>query len=167
VATTAQRKHILAVLDFFHHHASHLLYPPGDVRTSMDNECWHWSEQTTELVLEHEGYWQGDCSEFGSYVLKCAGLWKWATAGATSSHLQLLPDHYTNAKVADVGALVIFGPGGGHHEAIVHTPDRRYGNPTLDSHGRPGYDRVKLSDLAAEQTRMGYPGVRFLSIAHL
>jgi len=166
VATTAQRKHVLSVLDFFHAHASHLLYPPHDVRTAFDNECWHWSEATTELQLEHGRYWQGDCSEFASYVLKCAGLWKWTTPGATSSHLQLLPV-YTNAKDALTGALVVFGPGGGHHEAVVHTPDARYGNPLLSSHGRPGFDAVKLRDLEAEQTHMGYPGVRFLSIAHL
>jgi len=166
LATTAQRKHVLSVLDFFHAHASHLLYPPDDVRTSRDNECWHWSEKTTELVLEHEGYWQGDCSEFGSYVLKCAGLWKWQSAGATSSHLQLLPV-YTDPRAAYTGALVVFGPGGGHHEAIVHTPDHKHGNPLLSSHGRPGFDAVRLKDLEAEQTRNGHPGVRLLSIAHL
>jgi len=166
MATTAQRRHVLSVLDFFHAHASHLLYPPEDIRTDRDNECWHWSETTTELVLEHEGYWQGDCSEFGSYVLKCAGLWKWQTAGATSSHLQLLPV-YTDPRAAYTGALVIFGPGGGHHEAIVHTPDHKHGNPLLSSHGRPGFDAVRLNDLEAEQTRNGHPGVRLLSIAHL
>ena len=166
MATVAQRKHVLAVLDFFHAHAGHLLYPPKDVRTAFDNECWHWSEHTTEVMLNSGHYWQGDCSEFGSYVLKCAGVWKWNTAGATSSHLQLLPV-YSNPKDALTGALVVFGPGGGHHEAVVHTPDPRYGNPLLSSHGRPGFDAVKLRDLEAEQTSMGYPGVRFLSIAHL
>lgn len=166
MATTAQRTHVLHVLDYFHAHAGHLLYPPGDVRTSRDNECWHWGEQTLHHVLDGGGYWQGDCSEFVPYVLKCAGLWRWSQPGATSSHLDLLP-HYANAKAALIGAIVVFGPGGGHHEAIVHTPDPRNGNPLLDSHGRAGLDRVRLRDLEASQTHAGHPGVRLLSIAHL
>jgi hypothetical protein len=74
---------------------------------------------------------------------------------------------YENPKAAGVGALVVFGPGGGHHEAIVHTPDPRNGNPLLASHGSPGYHLVRLRDLAASQAASGHPGVRFLSIAHL
>lgn len=153
------------MLDFFHAHAGHLLYPPGDVRTSLDNECWHWSEQTTEHVLANGGYWQGDCSEFCPYVLKCAGLWKWSQPGATSSHVKLLPTYY-DPKQAGIGALVIFGEGGGHHEAMVHTPDPRYGNPRLSSHGHPGFDSPTLKEMTAEFAHT-HPGVRFLSIAHL
>jgi hypothetical protein len=166
VATTAQRAHVVAVLDFFHRHASHLLYPPHDVRTWRDNECWHWSEQTTEHVLENGGYWQGDCSEFCPTALRFAGLWPYRQPGATSSHLTMLPV-YLDAKEAFAGSLVVFGGGGGHHEAIVHTPDHRYGNPLLASHGRPGFDLVRLKDLAASQAAEGFPGVRLLSIAHL
>lgn len=166
MATDAQRTHVLHVLDYFHSHASHLLYPPQDIRTWRDNECWHWSEQTLDHVLAGGGYWQGDCSEFCPYALKCAGLWRWSSPGATATHLELLPV-YLDPKQAFIGAIVVFGPGGGHHEAIVHTPDHRNGNPLLASHGRPGFDLVKLRDLEAEQTRAGYPGVRLLSIAHL
>src|ERR1043165_6374259 len=166
MATTAQRRHILAVLDFFHAHASHLLYPPGDQRTWRDSQSWQWSEQTTEHVLSSGGYWQGDCSEFGSYVLKCAGLWHWNSPGYTGSHLQLLP-HYSDPKAALVGALVVFGPGTGDHEAVVHTPDPKGGNPLLSSHGRPGLDKVRLRDMQASQTAAGHPGVRLLSIQHL
>ena len=143
-----------------------MLYPPADIRTGLDNECWHWSEHTTETMLSHGGFWQGDCSEYVTYVWKCAGLWKWSSPGYTGSILQVLHT-YTNPKVAGIGAGVVFGPGTGHHIAIVHTPDPKHGNPLLDSHGRPGYDRVTLRDLEAEQTRMGHPGVRFCSIAKL
>jgi hypothetical protein len=166
VATTAQRAHVVHVLDYFHAHAGQLLYPPGDRRLALDNECWHWSEQTLHHVLDGGGKWEGDCSEFVPYVLKCAGLWHWSQPGATASHLQLLPV-YTDAREAYAGAPVIFGPGGGHHEAIVHTPDHEHGNPLLSSHGRPGFDAVHLRDLQAEQTRSGHPGVRLLSIEHL
>lgn len=165
MATSAQRAHVVAVLNFFHAHAAHLLYPPGDQRTWRDAQSWGWSEQTAEHVLEAGGYWQGDCSEFGSYVLKCAGLWKWSSPGYTGSHLQLLPV-YHDAGAAYPGALVVFGPGTGHHEAVVHTRDSR-GNPLLASHGRPGFDLVRLKALEASQTAAGYPGVRLLSIAHL
>lgn len=156
----------MAVLDFFHAHASHLLYPPEDIRTRLDNECWHWSEQTTEHVLENGGYWEGDCSEYCPTALRFAGLWKWSQPGATSSHLKMLPVYY-DAKQAGIGALVVFGGGGGHHEAIVHTPDHRYGNPLLSSHGHAGLDLIRLKDEEARQTELGYPGVRLLSIAHL
>lgn len=166
MATHAQRLHVLAVLDFFHRHAAQLLYPPGDQRTNRDGESWRWSEQTTEHVLAAGGFWQGDCSEFGSYVLKCAGLWKWADPGWTGSHLQLLPA-YVDPHAAGVGALVVFGAGSGVHECVVHTADRRGGNPLLASHGQPGLGLVKLRDEASYFEQAGHPGVRFLSIAHL
>lgn len=164
--TTAQRIHAVAVMDFMYAHAAHLLYPHNDVRTTLDNECWHWSEQTMEHVLNAGGYWQGDCSEFCPFVLKCAGAWKWTTPGATASHVTMFPT-YEDARQAYPGALVVFGAGGGHHEAIVHTADHRGGNPLLASHGRPGFDLVRLKTLAASQAASGHPGVQFLSVAHL
>ncbi len=164
--TTAQRTHAVAVMDYMHQHSAHLLYPHNDVRTSLDNECWHWSEQTLHHVLDGNGYWQGDCSEFCPFVLKCTGAWRWSTPGATSSHVTMFPV-YEDAKAAYPGALVVFGSGGGHHEAIVHTADHQHGNPLLASHGRPGFDLVRLHDLAASQAAAGHPGARFLSVAHL
>lgn len=165
MATHAQREHVLAVLDFFRAHASQLLYPPGDQRTARDAQSWGWSEQTAEHVLAAGGFWQGDCSEFASYVLKCAGLWKWNDPGWTGSHVKLLPV-YTDASAAGIGALVVFGEGDGVHECVVHTPSRA-GNPLLSSHGSPGLGLVRLRDEAAYFERAGHPGVRFLSIAHL
>jgi hypothetical protein len=166
MATTAQRTHVLHLLDFFHAHAAHLLYPPDDLPTSLDRECWHWSEQTTEHVLAAGGYWQGDCSDWATYVWKCAGIWRYPVPGWTGSVLRALPT-YTKAKAARIGAGVIFGEGSGHHMALVHTPDPVHGNPLLSSHGRPGFDAVTLDALAAEQAASGHPGVRFVSIAHL
>ena len=166
MATTAQRQHVHSVLDFMFQHRAHLLYPPGDQRTWRDNQSWNLTEQACEHLILGGGYWQGDCSEFGSWVLKCAGLWHWSSPGYTGSHLQLLPV-YENPKGAGVGALVIFGPGTGHHECVVYTPDPKYGNPVLMSHGRPGLDKVTLKDMAASQAAEGYPGVRLCSIAHL
>lgn len=163
MATEAQRAHAVAIMDYMREHASQLAYPPGDQRTNRDNISWAMNEQTLEHVLNGGGIWQGDCSEFGSYVLKLAGLWHWSTPGYTGSHLALLPIHYTDGKIARPGALVVFGPGTGHHEAVVHTADPKGGDPLCASHGEPGFDLLTVSEIAAGQP----PGITYLSIAHL
>jgi hypothetical protein len=150
-------------MDYMHRHEGQLDYPPGDQRSNRDNVSWHLSEQQLEHVLAGGGRWMGDCSEFGSYVLRLAGMWHWSTPGYTGSHLVLLPFHYTDGKLARPGALVIFGGGTGHHEAIVHTADPRNGNPICASHGRPGFDLLRVSEIAHGQP----PGIRYLSISHL
>lgn len=167
MATTVQRHHIAGLLTFLHSHAGQLRYPPGDVRTQADATAWHLTETQAEHLLEHGGYMQMDCSEFCSWVLKCVGCWPWGSPGYTGSHLASIRPVYTNPRDADVGALVVFGPGTGHHEAIVEVPDHLHGNPVLASHGRPGFDRVTLDALAASQAAEGHPGVRLLSIQHL
>lgn len=167
MATTAQRNHLAALMDYMHAHAAQLDYPPGDQRTWRDGSSWALTEQAAEHVLNGGGRWQGDCSEYCSWLLKCAGLWKWGSPGYTGSHLELLTQHYTDGKLALTGALVIFGRGTGHHEAMVRTPDPARGNPMLDSHGHPGLDLIRLEDEAARQAALGYPGVTFLNIAHL
>lgn len=149
-----------------HAHASHLLYPVNDVRTSRDVHDWNLTEQQMEHVLNAGGYWQGDCSDFGSFVLKCAGLWRWTEAGWTGSHLQLLPQHYTDGKHAGIGALVVCGLNTnpqGKHEMIVHTPDPVHGDPIVASHGRPGFDLLRVSQIAVGELA----GHVYLSIAHL
>lgn len=162
MATAAQRAHCVAVMDYMHAHASQLDYPPGDQRTDRDAVSWALTEQQLHHVLDGGGRWQGDCSEFGSYCLKLCGLWRWGP-GYTGAHLELLPVHYTDGKLAYPGALVIFGPGTGHHEAVVHTADPKGGDPLCASHGRPGLDMLRVSQIAAGQP----PGVTYLSIAHL
>lgn len=163
MATLAQRNHAVAVMDYMHTHAGQLAYPPGDQRTTRDGISWHLTEQQLHHVLNGGGTWQGDCSEYSSFVLKCAGLWHWGSPGYTGSHLVLLPHHYTDGKLAGPGALVVFGGGTGHHEAIVHTADTDHGDPLCSSHGRPGLQLLRVSEIAAGQP----PGVRYLSIAHL
>lgn len=166
MATQAQRIHILHLLDFLYAHRSQLDYPHNDVRTVRDASSWLLTEQQAEHLLEIGGRMQMDCSQTCAWVLKSVGCWHWASPGYTGSHLDTLPV-YHDARGADVGALAVFGPGTGHHEAIVHTPDHEHGNPLMFSHGRPGADLVRLKDEAAGQASEGYPGVRMLSIAHL
>lgn len=165
MATHAQREHVVRFLDFCEAHKAGLLYPPGDQRTARDGHSWAMTEQTMEHVLEGGGKWQGDCSEFGSYVLKCAGLWHWSQPGYTGSHLQLLPDHYTDGKLARPGALVVHGldlDPNGKHETVVWKADPKGGNPWVRSHGRPGLDTLRVSDFGGELA-----GHVYLSIAHL
>ena len=163
MATEAQRAHVVAVLDFMHAHAAQLDYPAGDERTSADAASWALTETQLDHLLTHGGRWQGDCSEFGSYVLKLAGLWHFGAPGYTGSHLADLHPHYTNGRFALPGALVVFGPGTGHHEAVVHTADPHGGDPLCASHGRPGFDLARVSQIAVGQP----PGITYLSIARL
>lgn len=169
--TGAQRLHARAVMDFMYAHRSQLAYPPGDQRTARDGYSWNLTEQEMHHYLAAGGTPMMDCSEYAPWCLKCAAAWPFSTPGATGTHLAIWQARrwtiYTDAKQAEVAALVVFGPGSGHHEAIVHTPDPKHGNPMLSSHGHPGLDLIALSDEAARQSAEGYPGVRFLSVAHL
>lgn len=165
MATNAQRHHVVGFLDYCHAHAGSLLYPPGDQRTSRDSVSWHLTEQHFEHVVNGGGKWQGDCSEFGSYALKCAGLWHWSEPGYTGSHLQLLP-RYTDGKKARPGALVVFGlkhDPTGVHEAVVYEADKSGGDPIVASHGRPGFDKLRVSDFSGPE----FAGHVYLSVTHL
>lgn len=163
MATEAQRQHIAATIDYMRQHASQLDYPPGDQRTNRDTISWQLTEGQAHHLLTGGGRMQLDCSEMGAWLLKCAGLWHWTQPGYTGSHLELLPEHYTDGKIARVGALVVFGPGTGDHECVVYRPDPTHGNPMVAGHGRPGFDMDRLAAVAARHR----PPVRFLSIAHL
>jgi hypothetical protein len=171
MATHAQRVHAVTVMTEMYKYRAQLGYPPGDQRTSRDSFSWGLSESAMFTYLGKGGTIQFDCSEYVPWVLRCAGLWKWSTPGWTGSHLQLWDEAdwtvYTNAKEAEPGAIVIFGPGSGHHEAVVKVQDAKRGNPVISSHGHPGLDEVPLAVEAGVQERLGFPGVRFLSIAKL
>lgn len=166
--TSGQRAHGVHLLDQLYVLRTGLLYPPHDVRTSLDVESWDLTEAELLARLKHGGKVQFDCSEFCPWVLKCVRAWPWSQPGATSSHVENpLLTEYTDGRDAFPLALVVFGEGGGHHEAIVHTPDHVHGDPLIDSHGLPGLERIRVSEEAARQAAMGHPGVRYLSVAHL
>lgn len=166
MATAAQRQHLLQLMDYLYAHRAQLDYPYNDVRTTRDAASWLLSEQQAEHLLTIGGRMQMDCSQTCAWLLKCVGCWHWSSPGYTGSHLETMPV-YHDPRGAYVGALVVFGPGTGHHECMVHTPDPQHGNPLLASHGRPGFDLVRLHDMAQSQASEGYPGVRMLSITHL
>ena len=167
MATTAQRNHIKELFAELWDYRAHCAYPPNDVRTQLDATTWGLSESQALTLLKAGHVLQWDCSEMAAWVLKCAGLWHWSTPGYTGTDLDVCQPHYSNAKEALGGALAIFGPGTGHHVAMVWAPDAKEGNPVMFSHGEPGIDRILLADEAARQAAMGYPGVTFCSIQHL
>lgn len=166
MATAAQRQHMAALMDLLLAHASQYDYPPQDHRGPLDAATFRMTEQTLEHVLRSGGRLMADCSEDVTEICRMAGLADpnglgYRYAGYTGTILHL--PHYTDAKLAAIGALVVFGGGTGHHVAMVRKPDPKNGNPLLHSHGRPGVDRITLRDEMKRQP----PGVTFCSIAHL
>jgi hypothetical protein len=106
-----------------------------------------------------------DCSESVTLLCRVCGLddpngFDYDGHGFTGTLLHYLP-HYTDARKAKVGALVVFGPGSGDHVCMV----RRAGaNPTLFSHGS---ERGPIWITLADEKRYQRAPTVFLSIAHL
>jgi hypothetical protein len=106
-----------------------------------------------------------DCSESVTLLCRLAGLqdpngFHYDCTGYTGTLLHHLP-HYSSPLAAKVGALVVFGPGSGHHVCMVRTPGD---DPMLFSHGsEQGPIYIRLSD----EQRYQPPGHVFLSIAKL
>ena len=167
MATAAQRHHMHGIMDLLSRYGSQLDYPPHDVRGPLDSRTFNLSEQQMEHVLAAGGRLMGDCSEFATEICKWAGLadpngLAYRYAGYTGTMLAHLP-HYTDARHALTGALAVFGRYPGHHVVLVKEPDAHKGDPLVWSHGRPGVDVVRLSEMAARQPSP----VTLLSIAHL
>lgn len=106
-----------------------------------------------------------DCSEGVTLLCRLAGLHDpnglhYSGYGNSSSLFGHLP-RYSDPKRAGVGALVVFGPAGADHAAMVMGPGT---DPWLWSHGAEGGPRrVRYS---VEKAVHRAPAT-FLSIAHL
>lgn len=151
-------------MDLLYQHRSQLAYPPQDLRGPADQATFRLTEQTLEHLLKAGGRITADCSEMVTELLHWVGCadpngLHYRYAGYTGTMLAHLP-HYTNPRGAGVGALVVFGPGSGEHVSMVYEPGA---DPLLQSHGRPGLDRWRLS----EERTFHSPPVTFLSVAHL
>lgn len=162
--THAQREHVARLIESMHKHAGQLDYPPHDVRGPLDARTFTMSEQTAQHVLASGGRLMADCSEMVTELLRWVGCSDpnglgYRYAGYTGTMLAHLP-HYTNPAAANVGALVVYGPGHGEHVSMVYEPGS---DPLLASHGRAGFDLVRLS---VQRTWHRAP-VTFLSVAHL
>jgi hypothetical protein len=167
MTTHAQRLELKDLMDYLWLHRVLCGYPFNDERTHLDASSWALSQAQRRALLAHGGRTQDDCSQMDAWLLKAVGLWPWASPGYTGSHLATLLPVYFDPRNADVGAIAVFGPGTGHHEAMVYKPDPVGGNPLMQSHGRAGVDRVTLQALRISQTAAGHPGVRMCSIAGL
>ncbi len=106
-----------------------------------------------------------DCSESVTLLCRLADLddpngLNYNGQGLTGTLLGHLR-HYSNPRAANIGALVVFGPGTGHHVCMVRRPGV---NPLLFSHGQErGPFFISLSEEAKYQPKP----VTFLSIAGL
>jgi hypothetical protein len=162
MATAAQRRELLALMDFCIAHRGNIHYPPGDVRRERVATIRSWVD-IHERVMRPGG-WTVDCSQMAEALHRAVGLHLPFRDGFTGSYLEHLAPHYTDGRAAYVGAPVVFGPGTGHHMALVHTRDTKHGNPLLFSHGQEADPR--LIYLSQEQAYQPYPHT-FCSIAKL
>ncbi len=160
MATPAQRQHLGSLMDFL----------------VLNEPLIHYKQQRpmlTASVLEQEladKFKAGrsispDCSEAVTLLCRLAGLadpngMGYNGYGFTGSMLKNLK-HYTNPLSADVGAIVIFGPGDGDHACMV----RKHGkDPLLFSHGTErGPYFIHLSD----EKKVQKAPTTFLSVSKL
>lgn len=148
-------------------HANLCGYPTNDVRGPLDAATWALDEAEFTDVLESGHEVTFDCTQTITQFCRYAGLkdpngLNYSRCGYTGTMLDN-PEltHYTNPLAAQVGAIVIFGPGTGEHGAQVIEAGQ---DPLLGSHGEArNCGPVRLS---VERT-FHKPPVTFLSIAHL
>jgi hypothetical protein len=168
MATQAQRNAIAGLLDFLLEHRGQVHYPPIVHGQIVRRETVHDIRTVAELkrrVRRTEG-WTVDCSQCVTGVLLAAGCRNpngFNTDGFTGTLLEHLP-HYHDPRAAYIGALAVFGPGTGHHVAIVRHRDTHHGNPVMLSQGQESDPR--MINLLTEAAYQPHP-VTMLSIAHL
>jgi len=160
MATEGQRKHLASSMDYLIAHAANVHY--AEIRPMRTI---HLTEAEADTLITHGRGITMDCSESITMLCKWAGLADpsgnhYNGQGYTGTMLAHLP-HYTKPTSANVGAIVVFGPGTGQHAAMVLEtgPD-----PVLFSHGsEAGPLAIRLS---VERQYHQTP-VTFLSVANL
>lgn len=162
MATAAQRRELLALMDYCIAHRGQIHYPPGDIRQERVGTIKSWVDIHERISRPHG--WTVDCSQMAEALHRASGLHLPFRDGYTGSYLEHLSPHYYDGRAAYVGAPVVFGPGTGHHMALVHTRDTKHGNPLLFSHGQESDPR--LIHLSSEQAGQPHPAT-FCSIAKL
>lgn len=158
-----QRERLAQAMDYLYAHAGKVHYPSHDVRTEQIHGIASMAELRDAVQGPH-GLTM-DCSQSVELLCHVAGIsdpdgYDYRKDGYTGTLLATLP-HYHTPGGANVGAIVIFGPGTGEHAAMVRHPGH---DPILFSHGQeagPFY-------LPLSQERVFHsPPVTFLSIADL
>lgn len=163
MASTLQRQHLAALMDYLHGERDRVHYPPV-VNGQIERTC-RASSITTERELRRQvaaGTLTLDCSQTVEVLCRVVGL-RWPRAlidGYTGTLLQGLR-HYTDPTHALIGALVVFGPGTGDHVGMVR---KRGGDPEIFGNGSEiGPTIEPLTAVAARHRKP----VTFLSIAGL
>ena len=160
MATTAQRTHLASLMRFLLANEPLIHYRQRRPMTTRGL----YEQQLADLFADG-GSIYSDCSETVTLLCRMAGLQDpngtgYDGTGYTGTLLANLP-HYTDPRAANVGALVVFGPGTGDHVGMVMTPGA---DPWVFDHGsEDGPRRRRLSTVA----RSHRPPVTFLSIADL
>lgn len=162
MATAAQRRELVALMDYCVAHRGQIHYPPGDIRTERVGTIRSWVDIHERISRPHG--WTIDCSQMAEALHRAVGLHLPFREGTTESYLDMAAKHYTDGRQAYVGAPVVFGLGHGHHMALVYERDTTHGNPWLFSHGQEVDPR--LIHLASEQAFQPHPAT-FCSIAKL
>lgn len=168
MATATQRNQLAGLMDFLIEHRSSVHYPPIVHGAIIRREIVHDIRTIAELKrrVRRTGGWTVDCSQTVTALLLAVGCRNpngLDADGFTGTLLEHLP-HYTDARKAYVGALAVFGPGTGHHVAMVRHRDVVHGNPVMCSQGQESDPR--MINLLTEAAYQPHPVV-MLSIAHL
>lgn len=160
MATPFQRNHLHGLMMWLVLHEELILYKQDRPMKSQ-----HLFERDLVALFAAKKTFAMDCSESVTMMCRMAGLkdpngLNYNGAGYTGTLLKHLP-HYSDPKDADVGALVVFGPGDGDHVCQVAVAGK---DPMLFSHGQnKGPVLIRLSD----ERKYQKPPVTFLSIAKL
>lgn len=159
----AQRQHLARLMDFLVAHRQFIHY--RQLRP-MATAAFHHEAALRAHLMAHRSI-SMDCSESVTLLCRLAGLRDpnglgYNATGYTGTLLQHLEEHaYTDPSRAEVGALVVFGPGTGDHVCMVREPGN---DPKLFSHGNeagPFYLRL------SEEQPYHRPPTRFLPITSL
>lgn len=132
-----QRQRLAEAMDYLHQHAAKVHYPPHDIRTAQIHSISSMGELRNAVEGPH-GVTM-DCSQSVELLCHVAGIadpdgYDYRRDGYTGTLLATLP-HYHTPGGANIGAVVIFGPGTGEHACMVRHPGH---DPILFSHGFEG-----------------------------
>lgn len=161
MTTTAQRSTLARVMDLLVRERARVHYAQ---RRPMVTSRLHSLHLLQQALQSPHGVTM-DCSESVTLLCHVVGLddpngFGYDGTGYTGTLLHHLP-HYTDPERAQVGALVVFGPGSGDHVCMVRRPGP---NPLLWSHGQ---ESGPIFISLREEARYQRAPITFLSIAKL
>ena len=161
--TSAQRQRLCDLMDWTFAHRHLVSYPPGDRRVTAVHEIVSVADFKA-AVLAHRAEW--DCTQMTYALLGAAFGGVRNQDGYTGTQLEDFEPHYTDARKAYPGALVILGPGTGDHGCMVRHRDAVHGDPVVFTHGGNGTFAARFVPLSVE-VKSHKPPTTLCSIAHL